>query len=387
MIPREIMTTVQTESRELPVLTLIGPRQSGKTTLVKYLFKDHAYANLENPEIRTIAETDPKTFFKHYPPPVIIDEIQRVPELLSWIQVFVDKGCPNGSYIITGSHQLRLQSAISQSLAGRTSVLTLLPLSIQELSNYGTVLDKDEYLHQGFLPRIYSQKTSVLSTYRNYFRTYVERDVRQLINLKNLVLFENFIRLLAGRIGQVINLTSLGNDIGVSHTTLKEWLSILEASFIIFRLPPYYNNFGKRLIKANKLYFIEVGLAAWLLGIESPVHMMRDPLHGQLFENLVVLEALKARYNFGRESNLYFWRDSNRNEVDLLAEYQRRLYPIEIKSARTWRSDFKKNIEYFQKTVPVAERGTVVYAGEEHFEFETFDAVPFRKSFTAKSID
>lgn len=204
---------------------------------------------------------------------------------MSWLQVYADEGAANGSYIITGSHQLEIQSAISQSLAGRTSVLTLLPLSI------------------------------------------------------------------------------------------------LEASFIIFRLPPYYNNFGKRLIKANKLYFTEIGLAAWLLGIESPEQMMRDPLYGQLFENLVVLEALKARYNTGREPNLYFWRDSNQNEVDLLIDYQRRLYPVEIKSARTWQSDFKNNIIKFQKAVPVAERGTIVYGGEEHFSFDNFDVVPFRDAF------
>jgi uncharacterized protein len=381
MIPRTITETICEESKELPVLTLIGPRQAGKTTLVKDLFKTHAYANLENPEIRKIAESDPKTFFKRFPVPVIIDEIQRVPELLSWIQVYVDEGAANGSYIITGSHQLQLQSAISQSLAGRTSVLTLLPLSIRELTGYGVHLEKDEYLHTGFLPRIYSQKTSALSTYRNYFRTYVERDVRKLINVKNLVQFENFIRILAGRIGQVINLSSLGNDVGVSHTTMNEWLSILEASFIIFRLPPYYNNFGKRLIKAPKMYFTEIGLAAWLLGIESTEQIMRDPLHGQLFENLVVLEALKARYNSGRESNLYFWRDNNRNEVDLLIDYQRRLFPLEIKSSRSWNSDFKNNIIYFQKAVPVADRGTVVYGGEEHFSFDTFDVVPFRDAF------
>ncbi len=377
MIKRVLSETILKESKELPVVTIIGPRQSGKTTLVKSLFPDYSYVNLENPEIRALAVSDPKTFFKRFKFPVILDEVQRVPDLLSWIQVYVDEGVPNGSYILTGSHQLQLQNVISQSLAGRTSVLTLLPLSIGELGIHGISLSKEEYLHKGFLPRIHGEQVNALSTYRNYFRTYVERDVRQIINIKNIIQFENFIKLLAGRIGQVINLNNLSNDIGVSNTTLNHWLSILEASYIIFRLPPYYNNFGKRLIKSPKLYFTEPGLAAWLLGIESPEQIMRDPLHGNLFENMIVVEALKYRHNKGKEPNLYFWRDNNGNEIDLLLERQRILYPIEIKSSRTWNKNFMKQIKHFQKEIPVAKNGTVIYAGEDLLDFGQQKAVPF----------
>jgi predicted AAA+ superfamily ATPase len=377
MIDRKIAPVVLKESDEYPVVTLIGPRQSGKTTLVKNLFASHIYVNLENPEIRSLAISDPKTFLRQYPHPVVFDEVQRVPELLSWIQVLVDEGVAPGSFILTGSHQLRLREAITQSLAGRTSLLTLLPLSIEELKGEGGSSDKDEYMHRGFLPRIYGEKTSVLSTYRNYFRTYIERDVRLLINLKNVIQFENFIKILAGRVGQVVNLNSLANDVGVTGTTLNDWLSILEASFIIFRLPPYYNNFGKRLIKSPKLYFTEPGLAAWLLGIESPEQVSRDPLHGQLFENMIVMEACKSRFNQGLESNLYFWRDNNRNEIDLLFERQRRLHPIEIKSSRTWNSAFLKNIRHFSKTISAAEKGTVIYGGEENIDFDDCKACSY----------
>ena len=377
MIARTLSKTILREAKELPVVTIIGPRQSGKTTLVKALFPDYNYVNLENPEIRALAGSDPKSFFKRFKLPLVIDEVQRIPDLLSWIQVFVDQGVPKGSYILTGSHQLQLQNAVSQSLAGRTSVLTLLPLSISELREYGVSLSKDEYLHQGFLPRIYGEQTSILSTYRNYFRTYVERDVRQIVNIKNIIQFENFIKILAGRIGQVVNLNNLSNDVGVSNTTINHWLSILEASYIIFRLPPYYNNFGKRLIKSPKLYFTEPGLAAWLLGIENPEQIMRDPLHGNLFENMVIVEALKYRHNEGKEPNLYFWRDNYGNEIDLLLERQRNLFPIEIKSSRTWNSHFLKQIRNFQKTIPTAKKGAVIYAGENELIFDKQKAIPF----------
>lgn len=341
------------------------------------MFPDFSYANLEDPELRALAVSDPKIFFQRFSLPMIIDEIHRVPELLSWIQIKVDSGAENGSFVLTGSHQLKLRESISQSLAGRTSVLTLLPLSISEISEAGITLSKDEWLHYGFLPRIHGQGADPLSTYRNYFQTYVERDVRLLVNIRNVIQFENFIRLLAGRVGQVVNLENLSDDVGVSGTTLAEWLSVLEASFVVFRLPPYYHNFGKRLIKAPKIYFIEPGLAAWLLGIESPKQVSRDPVHGGLFENLVVLEALKSRYNAGKESNLYFWRDNNRNEVDLLFDVQRVIHPVEIKSAATWNEGFVRKVRHFRSSLPAAGRGAVVYAGDHRFEFDGIDALPF----------
>lgn len=381
MIPRQLTSVILFEATQFPVITVTGPRQSGKTTLIKNIFSEYAYVNLENPEHRDLAINDPKTFFKSYKHPLIIDEVQRVPELLSWIQVIVDEGVPSGSFILTGSHQLMLHQAISQSLAGRTSVLRLLPLSIAEIKNFGIKQEKENYMLKGFLPKIYSDNVSPTSTYRNYFSTYVERDVRLLINIKNILLFETFIKLLAARVGQVVNMSSLSNDIGVSSTTLTEWLSILEASYLIFRLPPYYNNFGKRLIKSPKLYFTEPGLAAWLLGIETEEQIIRDPLHGNLFENMVVIEALKKRYNQGKEPNLYFWRDNNGNEVDLLFEQQRELIPYEIKSSRTWNSNFKDNLTRFQKSFQASKNGIVIYGGTEKFDFETMQAIPYDENF------
>lgn len=378
MIERELERELKRVSGEYPVVTVIGPRQSGKTTLVRKVFPGHSYCNLENPENRVLAREDPKSLFRQFPAPVVIDEVQRVPELLSWIQVMSDESGKLGEYILTGSHQLQLHAAVSQSLAGRTALLRLLPFSIRELSPVaGRPKTKEAYMVQGFLPRIYDKGQTPSDAYRNYFQTYVERDVRQMVNLKNLDPFEKFIKLLAGRVGQLLNLSNLSNEVGVTSTTLKEWVSILEASFIIHRLAPYYRNFGKRVVKTPKVYFVETGLAAWLLGIETEEQAMRDPLHGALFENLVVMEALKTRLNSGRDSSLYFWRDNKGHEVDLILEKQRRLIPIEIKSAMTWNPEFARNIEWFQQAVPAAEPGHIIYAGDltpqqEHYKVWSF---------------
>ena len=341
-----------------------APRQSGKTTLAQMQFPDYHYVNLEDPDTRMIAEADAREFLKLYPPPVIIDEIQRVPKLLSYIQVLVDERKKKGQYILTGSHQPGLRAEISQSLAGRTAILQLLPLSISELTEAGIAMDRDDYILKGFMPQIHNETIKPEMLYRNYFLTYVERDTRQLVNIRNLNNFEVFIKLLAGRIGQVVNLNSLSNDIGVSAVTLSEWLSVLEASYIIFRLPSYFENFGKRLLKSPKIYFTEVGLAAYLLGIKDVSQVARDPLLGGLFENMVVLEALKSRCNAGRESELYFFRDTRGLEIDLLLNDNRQLLPIEIKAARTWNKDFISNIEKFRKVVPDVLPGAVIYAGD-----------------------
>jgi predicted AAA+ superfamily ATPase len=377
MIPRLMADTLLAAAKEYPVVTLSGPRQAGKTTLVRAVFPEHRYCNLEHPEMRRMASEDPKQFFHLHKAPMILDEIQRVPELLSWIQVRVDEEKRKGAFILTGSHQLRLHEAVSQSLAGRTAILRLLPLSIRELEASGASMDKNALLHKGCLPRVYDDDLEPSSAYANYFRTYVERDVRQLMELRNQQLFETFLRLLAGRVGQPLNLSGLAADVGVSATTLKQWLSILEASFVVFRLHPYYRNFGKRLVKSPKVYFTEPGLACWLLGIESPAEAARDPLHGNLFENLVVAEAFKARLNAGREPRLYFWQDSHRNEVDLVYERQRTLIPIEIKSAMTWHSDLATNLLKFKRGVPDAQAGFVLYAGDlcpegEHYAVRHF---------------
>lgn len=364
MIKRAIRTVLADFARHFPVVTITGPRQSGKTTLARMQFPDYHYVNLEDPDMRMIAEADAREFLKLYSPPVIIDEIQRVPKLLSYIQVLVDEKKKKGQYILTGSHQPGLRAEISQSLAGRTAILQLLPLSIAELTEAGIAMDRDDYIFKGFMPQIHNETIKPEMLYRNYFLTYVERDARQLVNIRNLNNFEVFIKLLAGRIGQVVNLNSLSNDIGVSAVTLSEWLSVLEASYIIFKLPSYFENFGKRLLKSPKIYFTEVGLAAYLLGIKDVSQVARDPLLGGLFENMVVLEALKSRYNTGQESELYFFRDTRGMEIDLLLNENRQLIPMEIKAARTWNKDFISNIEKFRKVVPNALPGAVIYAGD-----------------------
>lgn len=369
MFSRQIQQELAQTAAEYPVVTIIGPRQSGKTTLAQMQFPGYRYANLEMPELRQLATDDPQGFFAQYPAPVIIDEIQRVPELLSYIQARSDKSKKRGQYILTGSHQVRLREAVSQSLAGRAGLLCLLPLSIEELKNSNAAaLDRDELIYRGFMPRIYQENVDPTRLYRNYFQTYVERDVRQMINIKSLIAFENFMRLLAGRIGQIVNLNSLAGDVGVSGTTLKEWLSVLEASFIIFRLPPYFENLGKRIVKSPKIYFTEVGVAAYLLGIEKAEQVARDPLRGNLFENMVVIEALKARLNAGGDPSLFFFRDNQDHEVDLIFKHGRRLIPIEIKSAMTFNKDFVKRLEYFKKIAPDAGNGAVIYAGELSLE-------------------
>lgn len=364
MIKRAIAESLKKLAEQFPVVTITGPRQSGKTTLATMQFPKHNYVNLENPDVRLLAEKDSREFLRLYSAPVIIDEVQRVPKLLSYIQVLADEKKLNGQFILTGSHQPSLRAEISQSLAGRTGILELLPLSIVELTDAGIGMSRDEYIFKGFMPRLYDQNVDPELLYRNYFATYVERDARQLINIRSLTNFEIFIKLLAGRIGQVINLNSLSNDVGVSGTTLAEWLSVLEASYIIFRLPCYFENFGKRLVKTPKLYFTEVGLAAYLLGIKNADQVSRDPLLGSLFENMVVAEALKARYNAGKDAELYFFRDTRGLEVDLLLNVNRRLLPMEIKAARTWSSDFAANLKVFRKASGKAESGIVICSSD-----------------------
>lgn len=363
-IHRSIKKELTRVCNEYPVVTITGPRQSGKTSLVKRYCKGYSYANLELPEIRQLAQNDPKAFFNAYPAPVIIDEVQRLPELLSYIQVFADSTTKRGQYILTGSHQLDLAAAISQSLAGRTALLRLLPLSLSELKNAGIEMSRDEVLFKGFMPRLYSEEIRPSTLYSEYFQNYIERDLRQLISIRDLLMFEKFFRILAGRIGQVINISSLSSDVGVSRATLNEWFSVLEASFIVFRLPPWFDNANKRAIKTPKLYFTETGLAAWLLEIETPKQISRDPLLGHLFENMVIVEALKTRLNAGLMQNLYFYRDAKGNEVDLILRQHRQLRPVEIKAAMTFSPEMTKGIKHFRKQRADSVPGAVVYAGD-----------------------
>jgi len=381
MISRDLSEELLQQLKEYPIVTLLGPRQAGKTTLAQELLKSYAYVSLEIPDVLRFAQDDPRGFLAQYPDKAIFDEIQRAPHLISYLQSIVDESGKTGQFVLTGSHQLELRAAITQSLAGRTGILNLLPFSIKELRAAKIAFDSfEETIFTGFLPRIYDQNQRPNTAYANYYQTYIERDVRQIIQLKNASLFDKFMRLLAGRTGQLMNYQSLASDVGVDGKTIKEWLSILEASFVVFKLSPYFENFGKRVIKSPKYYFMDTGLLAYLLGIEKPEQVSRDPLVGQLFENLVVLEALKTRYNQGRAPNLYFYRDSHGNEIDLLYASGRELVGIEVKSSSTFATHFKNTLLQFSEKQHTLQSSYVVYNGEERQFSDGVKAINFKNT-------
>lgn len=364
MIKRNITKELHLLLQEYPIVTVLGPRQAGKTTLVQHELPDYAYVSLEDPDERMLAAEDPRAFLRRFPDNTIFDEVQRVPTLLSYLQGIVDKEQKNGRFVLTGSHQLELRAAVAQSLAGRTGLLHLLPLSIEELRQAGLTFDGfEDYVVHGFLPRVHSQNQRPFRAYANYYQTYIERDVRQLIELKDVSLFEKFIKLLAGRVGQLMDYQALSNAVGVSAKTIKQWLSVLEASYVVVKLPPYFENFGKRVVKSPKYFFTDVGLLAYLLGLETPSQVLRDPLLGSIFENLVVIEVLKQRYNSGYDANLYFFRDSNGSEIDLLCKTSNGLVGIEIKAASTWHGKFAKQLVRFAANSHPLNQSLVVYNG------------------------
>lgn len=383
---RELESELKHLAKGYPVVTVIGPRQSGKTTLVQHAFPEKQYANLEFPDIRTMALKDPRAFLEQFPSGAILDEIQRAPELLSYIQPLVDEKDQKGMFILTGSHQLELQAAISQSLAGRTALLTLLPLNLAELKAAGFDLTIDEWMLKGGYPRIYKDNLDPTTAYRSYFQTYVERDLRQLIQVKDLMQFERFMQILSGRIGQIVNMEEIGGEVGISSHTVKEWISILEASFIVFRLPPYFENFGKRAIKSPKIYFNDVGLASYLLGIQNELQLSRDPLRGNLFENAMLLELKKYRLNRGLEPLLFYYRDVQKNEVDIIFKRGNTLVPIEVKSSRTYHSEFTDKLRFFQSiTKKRAPHAFLIYAGDAEQRIETTHVLNFKHA--AKAIE
>jgi uncharacterized protein len=384
-IERTLSKELQLALGQYPVVTVLGPRQSGKTTFVKNECPAFSYANLEDPEWRELADTDPKAFFKAFPSPLIIDEVQRVPTLLSHIQVIVDREGLNGRFVLTGSHQLRLSQAIAQSLAGRTAILTLLPLSLDELGARVEEESRESILFRGFLPRIFDQSQEPSRAYRNYFQTYVERDLRSLLMVKDLSKFATFLRLIAGRVGQLFVASALAGEIGLSYKTVQEWLSILEASYIIYRLPPFHENYGKRLVKTPKIYFIEPGLAVYLLGIETPAQLERDPLFGNLFENMVVAEALKARVHRGKDPELYFFRDSYGNEVDLILDRRPDPLAIEVKSSMTFHLELLKGLKRFRELSAGSGNGALVYGGDKEIQGDGVVALNYRH--TSRLLD
>jgi len=383
MISRILSLELKKLLGEYPVVTILGPRQSGKTTLAKHYLANFNYRNLEQPDVREFADQDPIGFLADAGDPLIIDEIQRVPKLLSYIQSIVDKDNTIGRYVLTGSHQLQLREAISQSLAGRTAILNLLPLSIEELDSTEIEFDHfSDYLWSGFLPRVYDQNQRPATAYANYYQTYVERDVRQLIALRDATVFEKFLRLLAGRTGQLINMESLGNDAGIDAKTIKNWLSVLEASFIIFKLPPYFENVGKRLVKTPKYYFWEPGLLTFLLDIKTKSQILRDPLVGMLFENLVVTEVMKAMTNRGQRPNMFFYRDNHKQEIDLLFKRDDHQIGIEIKSSATLHISFMKSLNLIDEKVIKLDKKYLVYSGQKTQTYSSgVIAMNFRSAF------
>ena len=369
MIERDITNELVECAAEYPVVTILGPRQSGKTTLVQMNFPDRPYFSLEYPDVRAAAEADPRGFLSQEEDGAILDEVQRLPALLSYIQGIVDKARRPGMFILTGSHQPRLHEAISQSLAGRTAMLALWPFSLAELRRYKSDWRAFELVVKGFFPRLHEEDLEPRRFYNSYLQTYVERDVRALINLRDLSQFQKFLTLLASRVGQVVNFTSLSNDVGVSATTIKSWLSVLKASYVVFELPPFFANIRKRLIKSPKLYFTDVGFAAFLLGIHTEEQASRDPLRGNLYENLVIADIVKGALNRGIRPEIYFFRDSHGNEIDLLIKEDGVLIPVEIKSAATFSTDFVKGLERFKDLgLDRVAAGAVLYDGEQRFK-------------------
>lgn len=354
---------------KFPLLAITGPRQSGKTTFARRLKPDYTYVNLELPEARDFAKSDPLGFLRTYQNGVILDEVQWVPELFSYLQVLTDDRNIPGEYILTGSQNFLLSNQITQSLAGRVAMLNLLPFSIEELSDRVKGEDWETIVVNGGYPRKYQFDIAPSDYYPNYIQTYIERDVRQILNIMDLGNFQKFLQLLAGRVGQIFNQSNFSNELGINQKTVDSWLSVLETSFIAFRLPAYYRNFNKRVLKTPKVYFYDTGVLCSLLGIKNPQDMKVHFARGPLFENLVVLELMKKEMNAGNIPSLYYWRDNHQNEVDLLQEKDGKLTAIEIKSSETYHSDFLKGLKYFQKIAPES-TSKLIYAGNLNQERE-----------------
>lgn len=361
MIPREAEAEIRTLATQFKAVAVVGPRQSGKTTLVRHIFRDKPYVNLENPDLRMYATDDPRGFLSNYPQGAVLDEVQRVPDLFSYLQQILDESESKGMFILTGSNNFLLQERISQSLSGRVGYLQLLPLTLSEINNNES--NSNRLIHKGFYPALYSENTDPQKWYANYLRTYVERDVRLLKNISDLHTFERFIRLCAGRIGQLLNMSGLAVETGVDVKTISAWLSVLETSFVLFRLQPYHENYNKRIVKMPKLYFYDTGLAVSLLGVENEAQLALHPFRGSLFENMIIAEFLKKRTNAGKPHNLFFWRDNIGNEIDLLIKTGNKLLPVEIKSGKTVTNEYFKGILFWNK-ITQTEGGYVIYSGE-----------------------
>ena len=364
MIKRIAEKKLKQLASSFKVVAVVGARQSGKTTLVKTLFKDKPYVSLENPDVRNFALTDPRGFLETYSTGAILDEVQRVPELFSYLQEVLDNSKKKGLFILTGSNNFLLQQAISQTLAGRVGYLNLLPFSITELSISKKIKGTDdELMLKGFYPPVYDQKIPITDWCQNYIRTYIEKDVRQIKNVTDLIIFERFLALLAGRCAQELNMSALSVEVGVDVKTIQSWIGILESSFIIYLLKPHYKNFNKTIVKRPKLYFYDTAIVCSLLRINTVQHLKTHPQRGAVFESMVVTEFVKQRTNKGEQINLFYWRDKTGHEIDLIIDANGKLLPIEIKSGQTINTDFFKNIEYWNK-LSKTKKAILLYAGK-----------------------
>ena len=378
-IPRAMADAIVEASRYFSVVTLTGPRQSGKSTLLRHLFKDTPYFSMEDLDIRQAVKLDPKGFLSQFQNGVIIDEVQHVPELLSYIQGIVDLN-PGRKFFLTGSSQFALLHTVTQSLAGRSAVFELLPLSLAEISTLDADLSTDNLMYNGFYPAIWSGKNMPKYLYPNYVKTYIERDVRDVLSIRNLDVFQRFVKLCAARIGSIFNASELSNELGVAVNTINSWISVLQASYLIYLLPPFYTNTRKRLTKSPKIYFTDCGLAAYLLDIDSPQTLNRDKMRGHLFENMVIMNFLKKAYNDGKNGGLYFYRDSNGNEVDLLIKNGSGYDCYEIKSASTFHADFLKGLESFESTFPdLTRQKALIYSGDKLPDLNGISIVNYRQ--------
>ncbi len=367
MILRSAQKTILRLSKGFPIVGITGPRQSGKTTLARHVFPDKPYFSLEDPDIRLLAEDDPRGLLEGCPDGAVLDEVQRAPQLFSYLQTNVDEAGKTGMFVLTGSQQFGLLSGIGQSLAGRVGMVHLLPFAMSELEGAGRLPESlEEVIFSGFYPPIHDRHIAPADWFSSYVSTYVERDVRQLVNVRDISAFQRFVKMCAARTGQLLNLSSIAGDCGITHTTASSWISVLEASYIIYLLRPHHRNFNKRLIKSPKIYFHDVGLAAWLLNIQNADQLRFHSQRGPLFENLVISELLKKRYNAGLNSNLYFWRDSRGLEIDLLVENGEELIPMEIKSGRTPAADFFDSLKKWERLAGAKDTPSFLIYGGDH---------------------
>ncbi len=388
-ISRRSEETLRDLAAQFPVVVVTGPRQSGKTTLVRQLFSGYTYVSLEDPDDREFAAQDPRGFLARFEGGGILDEVQRVPDLISYLQGHVDEQGDTGQFILSGSQQFGWMEQVTQSLAGRAAVLDLLPFSLDELHESGLVpQDLDRLLFTGLYPPIYDRGIDPSTFYANYVRNYIERDVRQMINVRDLGTFQRFLKLCAGRNGQMLNLSQLGGDAGISHNTARAWLSVLEASYIIHLLPPHHRNFNKRVIKTPKLHFIDPGLCSWLLGIEKADQISTHPLRGPLFESCIVSELLKRRYDGGKRSNLHYWRGRGGLEVDLVIERPEGLDPVEIKAGATIAGDWFRSLHRWTELAgESAGRPFLIYGGDQRLERSGVRVLPWHQASLVQEAD